>query len=480
MGGLPKKIFQIKNRTAEQPGNILLLDSGNLLFKRKTVAKGVNQERLTANTILTIYKDIGFDAVAVGPRDLSGGLTLLQDSKKDGFPWISANITDNDGKLLFNNLIKKEIQGQHIVITAISHVPERAIPGIKVLSWDEVLPALLKDIKVHNPDSFLILLSSLSIAENKRIAKKFPEISLLIGADSSKGNIAPLLTNKTIITQTTKQGKYMGILNVRLGKKRVWGKDSQKKLATLQNRLGSVNWQLSRLMKKAKAADLSKKYEKTISRLKKEKEELNTAIIVMKQQVAEEQKMGSNTDQYTYSFLALKKNMPNDQATVKRIEKLNSAIRSLNQKRKHTINTTTGKNNIRIPTTLVGSDTCYTCHELQTDFWKTTSHATAYNTLVKTRKNLDLECLPCHMTIDVTGGKFQSLVASSLLSYPEDLQSVGCETCHGSGQKHLQNPQRFKLVRTPGINICLTCHTDEHDDNFQYKSKLSIIACPAS
>ncbi len=480
MGGLSKKLFHIKDRTEGQTDNRLLVDSGNLLFKRKTVAKGINQARLTADTILTVYTDIGYDAVAVGPRDLAGGLTLLQESKKNGFPWVSANIVDDNGQLLFNNLIKKEIQGQNIIITAVSSVPERTIPGVQMRPWKEVLPTLLKQIKADDPASFVIVLSSLNTGENKQITAEFPEISLLIGADPRKGNISPALTNKSILTQTAKQGKYQGLLEISFGNSRVWGKDSQKKLADLQNKLGSLNWQLRRLVKKSQKADVPKKYTATITRLEKEQKELTTAITAMEQQVAEEQTAGAVTDQFTYSFLALKKNIPNDQPTEERIKKLNSEIRSLNKKKKETRKAATREEDIiRIPTELIGSDTCYACHELQGDFWKSTRHATAYDTLVQKKKNLDLECLSCHMTIDIPGGKFDSLVIDSLLSYPEELQSVGCETCHGNGQKHLEDPERFRLVRTPGINICLTCHTDEHDDNFQYQPKLNLIACPA-
>lgn len=479
MGGLSKKIFHIKQLSKGKNDNRLLIDSGNLLFKRKTVAKGPNQERLTADAILSIYSAIGFDAVAVGPRDLAGGIALLQQSKQKGFPWVSANIVDDKGQLLFNKLIKKKIHGQTIVITAVSSAPERTIPGVRMQSWKEVLPALLKQIKVDNPASFVILLSSLNTGVNKQITATFPEISLLIGADPSKGNISPTLMNKSILSQTAKQGKYQGIMEISFGNSRIWGKDSKKKLADLQNKLGSLNWQLRRLLKKSQKADVPEKYTATITRLEKEKEELTTAIKAMEQQVAEEQKAGSVTDQFTYSFLALKKNMPNDQPTEERIKKLNSEIRSLNKKKKETRKAAREEDVILVPTKLIGTDTCYTCHELQGDFWKSTQHATAYDTLVKNKKNLDLECLPCHMTIDIPGGKFDSLVVDSLLSYPEELQSVGCETCHGNGQKHLEDPEHFKLVRTPGVNICLTCHTDEHDDNFQYQHKLNIIACPA-
>jgi Cytochrome c554 and c-prime len=479
LGGLSKKLFQIKNITENKSENRLLVDSGNLLFKRKTVAKGTNQARLTAAAILEVYSDIDYDAVAVGPHDLAGGLSLLQESKASGFPWLSANIVDENEQLLFESVITTEIQGQSIVITALSNAPERTVPGIQMQSWKKVLPPLLKEIISKNPHGFIILLSSLNDEANRLIATKFPEISLLITADTRRGNISPVFVNNSLLTQTDRQGKYQGLLEISFGKTRTWGKDSQKKLADLQNKLGSLNWQLRRLLKKAKDSSAAGKYAATITRLENEKEVLTTKITEMKQQVVEEQKAGTAKDQFTYRFLPLKKNMPNDPLTEERLKKLNSDIRALNKKKKVTKATTGQTVAIQLPQALIGSSTCSSCHELQGDYWKTTRHATAYDTLLNKQKNFDLECLPCHMTIDVPGGKFGSLVVETLLSYPEELQSVGCETCHGNGKKHLQNPERFKLVRTPGINICLTCHTDEHDDNFQYQLKLSKIACPA-
>lgn len=479
MGGLSKKLFQIKNLTNDKTETRLLVDSGNLLFKRKTVAKGLNQERLTAATILDVYSDIGYDAVAVGPHDLAGGLSLLQESKASGFPWLSANIVDKNGQLLFEPIIKKHIQGQSIVITAVSNAPERAVPGVRMQSWEEVLPSLLKQITIENPDSFIVLLSSLNNKENKIIAATLPNISLLIAGDKHQGNVSPTLVNRSLLTQTERQGKSQGLLEIYFGNSRQWGQDSQKKLADLQNKLGSLNWQLRRLLKKSKASGDTDKYTATITRLEKEKEGLTSEITEMKQEALEEQREGIARDQFTYRFLPLKKNMPNDQPTDERLKKLNSDIRELNKTKKEKKKRIGQTAVIQLPQSLIGSNTCSSCHELQADFWKTTRHGTAYDTLLKKQKALDLECLPCHMTIDIPGGKFDSLIVESLLSYPEDLQSVGCESCHGNGQKHLQDPERFKLVRTPGINICLTCHTDDHDDNFQYQPKLEKIACPA-
>ena len=480
MGGLSKKIYTIKKHTADTPEKALLLDSGNLLFKGAIVPQGPTQERLTANAILDVYSTIGYDAVAVGPADLAGGLSFLQESVRNGFPWLSANLINDAGKLLFPPYLKLNVQKHSVVITAITALPQQTIPGVHVQPWEDILPPLFGQIKKEFPESLLVLLSSLSDKENRRIAQQTPSLSLIIGADANRGNVVPALEHTVILTQTARQGKYQGVLDIILGNTREWGKDSKKKLSEKQNALGSVNWQLRRLQKKIQNGVSEKKYAATIQRLEKEKEMLNSAIATLHLEVEEEEKSGNFKDQFTYQFLSLKKNVPNDNPTRLRLEQLNSDIRALNEEKKANRAARAGAVSIVIPQQLVGFNTCSSCHEMQSDFWQTTRHANAYNTLLKKKKQFDLNCLPCHMTIDIPGGKFSSLIAETLLSFPDDLQSVGCESCHGSGKKHIEDPEVVRMIRTPGANVCLTCHNSEHDDDFNYQVKLQKVACPSS
>lgn len=416
----------------------------------------------------------------MGPFDLAGGVAFLQQTKEKNFPWVSANIFDESGTLLFNQVVKRTIQGQDIVITAISGKPTTAVQGVNIQPWEEILPALLQSIRKENGNSFIILLSSLSDAENRHIAEKFPDIRILLGADLRRGNVAATVIGQTLLTQTGDQGKYQGLLEISLGSMRKWGKDNQKKLAELQNRLGSVDWQLRRILKKANPSETSGKYEATIARLEEEKGVLKADISTMEEEVSKEKELGVAHDQFTYRHIGLKKSMPNDLPTEEAIRKLNQQIRELHQEIQQAKKTNASQQELQeAPPSFVGDQACGSCHEIQMDFWKTTRHARAYTTLVRKEKHLDTDCLPCHLTMDIPNNRFETFSLEGLLSYPEKLQSVGCESCHGGGKKHMANPERVKLVRVPGINICLSCHTDEHDDNFIYKTKLEKVSCPA-
>lgn len=456
----------------------LLLDSGNLLFKRQGVAAGPSQERLTAEAIMQIYRDIGYDAVGIGPLDMAGGLDFLQTGVAEGFPWISANILGENKQPLFPQWIKKEIQGVQVIITALSAPPPQLFPGVTVAPWESILPQLLPQLTTENTNPFIILLSSLSTEENRLIAEQYPAITLLLGAGQHQRNASPQLINNTLVTQTEKQGQYQGILEITLGKQRTWGQDREKQVADLQNRLGSLNWQLQRLEKKSANGTSDEKYASTIARLHKDQEKIKSKLTSLQDTIAQEQSPGALSDQYQCRFIALKKNMPNDVNTDKILQNLNRQVRQLH-KLPHKLQTADSKEPFSPGHDLVGFRVCDSCHPTQTEFWQSTQHANAYTTLVEKEKNLDLECLPCHVTRDLFNTSDQHLAKESLLSFPSELQAVGCEICHGEGKKHSINPEQFKMVRLPGKDICLTCHTPEHDDNFDYETKIVPVSCPA-
>jgi len=477
LGGLSKKVFQINSLSDADTSNRLLLDSGNLLFKRASIGDGLGQKKLTAESIIEIYQEIGYDAVGIGPLDLAAGVDFIQKSKGKGFPWISCNITDTAGTPLFKPWTNKNLGNINIVITAITAVPQKKFGDIIIQPWRKSLSDTIGKIKEENDDAFIILLSSLSNDNNQQITELFPDINLLIGADPRKGNISPHISENCLLVQTAKQGKYQGLLEIIFGKERIWGQDNGKLLADLQNKMGSINWQLRRLQKKDAVAVNKDKYKNTILRLQKEKDDLNSKIAASKEILAQEKITGAMNDRYIYRFIGLKKNMPNDQPTAEKLLLLNHKIKDLHQKEKR--NKKVSKNISMLTENMVGHAVCETCHETQASFWKTTGHASAYTTLLEKNKALDLDCLPCHLSLNTSKHDFQIRFDKSYLAYPPLLRSVGCESCHGPGKSHSIAPEDFKVSRHPQERVCLTCHTPEHDDKFEYASKLNRITCPS-
>lgn len=446
---------------SEQQKPYLFVDSGNLLFKQAQIPDGPSQEQLTAAGIIKIYTAMQVDAVAVGPLDLASGLAFLQASQRQGFPWLSANLLDQDGHPLFQPMRIKKIGKIKAGIIALTGTVSTLPTGVTRADWRTVLPALIK--KTTGQCDIMILLSSLSPGENQEIAQQFPAIHLILTADLGSGNMNPQQVNNTLITQTARQGKYQGILTIDWNKNSRWGKAKEEELTELRNRLGALDWQIQRMRQRT---DLRQpEYIEKIALVEKDKKTVEQQIKTLEQPTTP---AGGQTApcSFNHTFLALQQSMPEAPAIEAIITDIKQQVNTLHQNK-----TRTGK-----PQPLLGHDGCKTCHPVQTKFWQTTRHATAYQSLQRQDQALNLECLPCHVTTSprVTLGKDQ------ILTLPPGLQKVGCENCHiGPGRTHADNPGQFQMTKQVAEKICLSCHTKERDNKFEYQKKLELIACPA-
>lgn len=121
-----------------------------------------------------------------------------------------------------------------------------------------------------------------------------------------------------------------------------------------------------------------------------------------------------------------------------------------------------------------GIDACADCHEEAVEFWKTTVHAGAYDTLVEDNKQFDLSCVSCHVTGFRQPGGSEVVENAGLVD-------VQCETCHGPSSLHVEDggekPGLTKL-EAPAALCATECHTPEHSDTFDYVPYLRDILGP--
>jgi hypothetical protein len=125
--------------------------------------------------------------------------------------------------------------------------------------------------------------------------------------------------------------------------------------------------------------------------------------------------------------------------------------------------------------TYVGTEACTDCHAEAGEFWKTSRHAGAWETLEKVSKQFDYDCIGCHTTgWNQPGGA--SMAAN------ETLRDVQCETCHGPGSRHVDADEADakKTIRlAPPPELCASqCHTPEHSDTFERTAYLRDIIGP--
>ena len=119
----------------------------------------------------------------------------------------------------------------------------------------------------------------------------------------------------------------------------------------------------------------------------------------------------------------------------------------------------------------VGSLMCGSCHIKIYQHWKNTKHSKAFETLKENDDQFDPECIKCH----VVGFDYSAGFVS--IDKTPDLKSVGCESCHGYGNKHTED------TSTPYNNVykteCIKCHDPENSPHFEYNSYWNEIKHPA-
>ena len=136
----------------------------------------------------------------------------------------------------------------------------------------------------------------------------------------------------------------------------------------------------------------------------------------------------------------------------------------------------------------VGSDACQNCHAKSYTIWKKTPHSQAFSVLQKAvpPRTFDPECISCH----VVGWNPQKYFPykSGYLSEKEtpNLTNVGCEDCHGPGERHIwaENNgtpeqqagfrQSVRLTEEEAANPnspkqnCWSCHDLDNSPEFKF------------
>jgi len=221
-GGLARRSYYIQ-KAKEEVKNLLILDGGDALVLSYFGQKSEREKaRKRAEFVLKIYEKMGYDALNLGDTDLGLGIEYLKNLQKSSkIPFLSANLKDKKtGQTIFKPYHIKEIDGLKV--------------GIIGLLTSETSPFLLKELKgyfVEDPIKvatemardliprcdYLIALAHLTALKIESLAKRVPEISIIIGGQD-RSFVFPKKNNRSIIVQTDAFGIHIGRLNLRLTK----------------------------------------------------------------------------------------------------------------------------------------------------------------------------------------------------------------------------------------------------------------------
>ena len=182
MGGLARKATILEQLNNEGI-NPLILDAGDLLFKKNVLDPGVTLDvaRINAEIIIDSFNEMGCDAFSLGSKDFAGGLDfVLTQYKKSNFPFLSCNISDKSGDLIFEPYTIIEINNIKVGVIGLTSFFDNN--EIEILDPIASLRNILSE--VNNKSDIIILLFNATQQDLTRLYDNDFQLDMIL---SSRG-----------------------------------------------------------------------------------------------------------------------------------------------------------------------------------------------------------------------------------------------------------------------------------------------------
>lgn len=215
MGGLSKKSILVKGLSTDPQIPALLLNSGNMLFKKGVTAEEMPAARIGAETIIAATRSMGGRVMGIGNLDLAAGLSPLRTAHQPpDFNLLSLNLVQaGTNSPLFASASWQKVGEMQVAILALTdHSLVASGDDFQALPWQQCLEQAVAEVK--GKADFILLLSNYSLAENQEIARQLPAIDCILQSGHVLGNMQPTVVKNTLISQTEIRGKYVGVLDI--------------------------------------------------------------------------------------------------------------------------------------------------------------------------------------------------------------------------------------------------------------------------
>jgi 5'-nucleotidase/UDP-sugar diphosphatase len=209
----------------EQNEHVLLLDSGESLFRGGYSIESDNPKQ--GALIVAAMNALGYDAMALGERDLGAPFSTIQARLEEaGFPIVSANVRRSvaQGKDALPNLqpyLLRQIGGHTVAIVgATSETAGRRLEALGLDVPRDVLTAVGQAVKeAQRRADVVVVLSNLEQSEVEALVQAVPGIDAIIGVYRG-GQLAPVaLTGaegQVVFQASGRQGEHLGVLTLHL------------------------------------------------------------------------------------------------------------------------------------------------------------------------------------------------------------------------------------------------------------------------
>ena len=438
MGGLPRRAtFLTENRASNEPN--LVLDSGNIFTDKPPSEASLETVVGKGMVMVELMSQLGYEATAIGEVDLYLGLENLRAlEEKASFPFLSANLSDSEGNLLFTSHAIFKKGALTIGVVGLTSPPsnqslfEIRMAGNLVNNPVKAADDIVSSIR--DRCDLIVILSSLGFSKDQDLARSVKGIDIILGGKSRRFMKKPTIVEGVLVTNGYYQGRAVGQITVSLqGQHLGWA--SREELTFIQRQIDTARERVR-----------SPGDEERLSRL------------------FENQEKARALTPYDYDMVSLVPEIADDTGVA-------AAIRNYRQSLKigHAADSSAPTN--EAPVRYIGADKCRQCHAGRYRFWSKTPHWAAFRTLSVKDAEADPDCLPCH----VTG--YERQTGYWRKKPRKELEGVQCEVCHGVGSLHAANPETYSLLHLPSAPQCLDCHTEEQDDDFNFlRDKKKICA----
>lgn len=152
-----------------------MLDTGDALIGDGTLGRATLGQVVVAGMNL-----MGYDAMALGPRELVLGPEVLHERMAEAeFPILSANVVlEESGQLLAEPYTLLPVGDRRVGVLGLTRPPDEAVPGFQVLDPQEAATRYLPEL--DQQASTVVVLTNLDYRSALALADAVPGIDLVV------------------------------------------------------------------------------------------------------------------------------------------------------------------------------------------------------------------------------------------------------------------------------------------------------------
>jgi hypothetical protein len=448
-------------RRAGPPGQVLLVDAGNLLYDGPSLpARSAEGADLAAGFLATELGRLPLGGVAVGEADLARGPARVVPKRLaanlGGAPFVTPSRLERVGNIMIG-----------IVGVADPDLGRRL--GLQVEDPAVASARESRRLRAEGAE-VIVVLAALPRAEARKLARTGGADFVVVGKDPGEGLVRADQIGEGYIVAPADEMQKLGRIDIVLRERPAAGQRARlvdaggqearaEERRVVERRLAQIESELARWEKDPSAERAF------VDERRKERAEL----VSKRDALAGAFAAPASGSYFVNQLIPLRRALPRDPRLAAAMKRLNQRVSAANLARAEPPPAAPPER-----AAFAGDATCARCHKPAMAFWKTTVHARAWKTIVDDRKTGFPDCVSCH----VTG---YGEMGGSSLGHTERLTNVQCETCHGPGSLHvkaegLEEPPAVKL--STAQSTCERCHNEKHSDTFEFAAYMRDVLGP--